>query len=124
MTGEPTRIEHWINALDQGSYAAYNMLGKFIPYGNTPFFWTRHYNKSIQYIGHAPVYDSVHVEGSIENNKFIAYYIKDNKVLAIAGQDKGADMLTMFEAFNQNKMPPAEQITSGAVTPETLRKDL
>lgn len=100
------------------------MLGKFIPYGNTPFFWTRHYNKSIQYIGHAHSYDSVHVEGSVESNKFIAYYIKDNKVLAIAGQDKGADMLTMFEAFNQNKMPPADQLTSGAVTPKSLRESL
>ena len=47
QTGKQTRVEHWINALDQGSYAAFNMLGKFIPYGNTPFFWTRHYNKSL-----------------------------------------------------------------------------
>lgn len=52
QTGRPTRVEHWINALDQGTYAAYNMLSKFVPYGNTPFYWTRQYNKSLQYVGH------------------------------------------------------------------------
>ena len=53
QTGEQVRIEHWVNALDQGSYAAFNMLGKLAPFANIPFFWTRHYNKSIQYAGYA-----------------------------------------------------------------------
>lgn len=46
-TGEKTRTEHWVNALDQGTYAAFNMLGKLVPYSTVPFFWTRHYNKSL-----------------------------------------------------------------------------
>lgn len=41
------------------------MLGKFIPYGNTPFFWTRHYNKSIQYVGHTIGYDEVIIHGDV-----------------------------------------------------------
>jgi NADPH-dependent 2,4-dienoyl-CoA reductase/sulfur reductase-like enzyme len=47
VTGERVHISHWNVALDQGSFAAYNMLGKLIPYGNIPFFWTRQYNKSL-----------------------------------------------------------------------------
>lgn len=46
-TGQRTRIEHWNNALEMGTSAAFNMLGKLIPYSSIPFFWTRHYNKSI-----------------------------------------------------------------------------
>jgi len=46
-TGQHTRSEHWITALDQGTYAAFNMMGKMVPYGQIPFFWTRHYNKSL-----------------------------------------------------------------------------
>jgi len=41
------RIEHYVVALEQGSHAAFNMLDKMVPYGAAPFFWTRHYNKSI-----------------------------------------------------------------------------
>lgn len=32
-------------------------------------------------------------------------------------------VLTMFEAFNQNKVPSVEDVRSGKVTPETLRKE-
>jgi NAD(P)H-nitrite reductase large subunit len=52
-TGSRLRIEHYMNAMDQGSYTAFNMLGKMVPFGNIPFYWTRHYNKTVQYIGFA-----------------------------------------------------------------------
>jgi NADPH-dependent 2,4-dienoyl-CoA reductase/sulfur reductase-like enzyme len=124
QTGKQTRVEHWINALDQGSYAAFNMMGKFVPYGNIPFFWTRHYNKSLQYVGHCTSYDNVHIDGDVMAGKFIAYYIKDNKIQAVSGQGRSADLLTMFELFNQSKMPPASEIIEGYETPQTLRRKL
>ena len=46
-TGSRTRTEHWSVALGQGTNAAFNMLGKYVPYDDIPFFWTRHYNKSL-----------------------------------------------------------------------------
>jgi hypothetical protein len=66
----------------------------------------------------------VHIDGDVMQNKFIAYYIKDNKICAVAGQGKSADLLTMFEAFNQNKMPPASEIIEGYETPATIRRKL
>lgn len=74
QTGKQQRIEHYITAMDQGSHAAFNMLGKLVPFGNVPFYWTRHYNKSIQYAGYAAEYDEVHIEGNLEEGKFIAFY--------------------------------------------------
>jgi apoptosis-inducing factor 3 len=61
------------------------MLGKLVPFGNVPFYWTRHYNKSIQYAGYAAEYDEVHVQGSLEEGKFIAFYSQKGKVLAVSG---------------------------------------
>ena len=84
-SGEYARIEHWNNALEQGAVAAHSMQGDYKAYTATPFFWTRHYNKSLQYVGFASSYDTVHVEGDPLANKFLAYYIKDDKVLAVAG---------------------------------------
>jgi NADPH-dependent 2,4-dienoyl-CoA reductase/sulfur reductase-like enzyme len=123
-TGKNVRIEHWIHAMDQGSYAAFNMLGKFIPYGNTPFFWTRHYNKSMQYVGHCMGPDEIIVKGDVAAQKFIAYYVKEGKIQAVSGMANSVAVLTMFEAFNQNKVPDVEEIRSGKVTPADLRKTL
>lgn len=123
-TGTNLRIEHWIAAQDQGTHAAFNMLGKMVPYGSIPFFWTNHYGKGMQYVGAAMEWDEIHVDGVPRDNKFIAYYIKDNKVLAACAQGRGKDLLTIFEAMNQNAVPPADQIKSGAATPETIASKL
>lgn len=61
------------------------MLGKLIPFGNTPFFWTRHYNKSLQFVGDCSKYDEIFIQGDVFVNNFLAFYIKDNKVMAVAG---------------------------------------
>jgi len=68
-----------------GSIAAYNMLGKKIPYGNIPFFWARFYDIGIQYVGLAHAWDEIYIDGSLDEIKFLAYYIKDDKILAVAG---------------------------------------
>jgi hypothetical protein len=61
------------------------MLGKMVPYGEIPYYWTRHYNKSLQYAGYAHDFDEVHIQGDLLGNKFLAYFIKDGKVHAVAG---------------------------------------
>ena len=66
------------------------MLGKLVPYGSVPFFWTRNYNKSLQYAGNGEGATSIHIEGSPEDCKFVAYYINDeDKVVAVAAMGQG-----------------------------------
>ena len=66
----------------------------------------------------------MHIDGVPRNNKFIAYYIKDNKVLAACAQGRGQDLLTIFEAMNQNVLPPADSIKNGTYTPSDIKKML
>ena len=89
-TGSRTRIEHWVVALEQGTNAAFNMLDKFVPYQGIPFFWTRMYNRSLQFIGNNAVgYKEVVIKGNMNKKKFLAYYINENdKVVAVAGMGK------------------------------------
>jgi len=105
-TGDRVRTEHWITALDQGTYAAFNMLGKVLPYGAIPFFWTRNYNKSLQYVGNGEGFTDIHITGDLNEQKFVAYYINNkDQVIAAAGMNSGAAILTIFEAMSQNQMP-------------------
>ena len=115
------RVEHWINAQDTGSYAAFNMMGKLIPYGNTPVFWSRNYNKTLQYIGYCEKYDDLLIDGSVRDHKWIGYYMDGDRVCGIGAQGRYKDMLTMFEAMNSNQMPSAGEIKSGKATPATIR---
>lgn len=64
-TGERARIEHWVVAQRQGQTAALNMLGQRQPYRDVPFFWSRHYDVSIHYVGHAGRWDETRVCGSV-----------------------------------------------------------
>lgn len=125
VNGQLQRIEHYSSAMNQGSHAAFNMLGKLVPYANVPFFWTRHYNKAIQYGGFAVDYDEVYISGNMEEGKFIAFYAdKQGKILAVSGCMQSAAVLTYIEAMQQNLMPSLKEIKYGKETWETVRAKL
>lgn len=99
------------------------MLDKYVPYQGIPFFWTRMYNRSLQFIGNNAVgYKEVVIKGNMNKRKFLAYYINENdKVVAVAGMGKPRQMLTLFEAMEQNLMPNAELIKNGRENPKTIK---
>ena len=45
------RVEHRLNATDQGMAVAGNIVGPLTPYTSTPFFWTDQYNIRLQLAG-------------------------------------------------------------------------
>lgn len=59
------RVEHISEAISQGAYAAYNMVGKMKPYCGVPFYWTRAFNKSLACVGITTDYDKVIVDGDV-----------------------------------------------------------
>jgi len=96
-----------------------------VPVGLVPFFWTRHYNKSLQYVGQASEFDTVHIDGDLgPEGKWLALYAKNDKILAAAGMGRSTDVLTVLEALKQNQMPPLSAIKSGQETPASIRDKL
>ena len=85
------------------------------PFSVTPFFWTRHYNKSIAVVGHCTSYDKVHIDGNLLEGKFLAYYIneKEDKIVGISGMGRNHDIMTLMEAFNRKQMPKASAMIAG-----------
>ncbi|HYI83075.1 MAG TPA: FAD-dependent oxidoreductase [Acetobacteraceae bacterium] len=82
---EPTRIEHWRVAQQHARVAARNMLGGTERYGGVPFFWTYHYGKRFDYLGHATEWDDVVVEGDTGEHVFVALLMKKGLVVGALG---------------------------------------
>lgn len=82
--GADLRVEHWVHAERQGQIAAKNMLGRARSFSYVPFFWSNHYDLSIQYVGHAERWDDVKVVGDIGAGDCAVAYLADDKILAVA----------------------------------------
>jgi NADPH-dependent 2,4-dienoyl-CoA reductase/sulfur reductase-like enzyme len=83
-TCELIRVEHWVVAERQGQVAAANLLGGRETFDAPPFFWSNHYGHAIRYVGHAPNWDSVEIDGSAAAGDCTARYYRDGKLLAAA----------------------------------------
>jgi len=122
LTGERQRIEHWRTALQQGRIAAHNMAGKAISYDSVPFFWTRQFDAGLLYVGHAEKWDEIIYQGDVSAQNFLAFYVKGNRVLAVAGMNRDRDMAAVEGLMRHDRMPTPDQLRSSTVNlPELLR---
>lgn len=80
--GTHIRVEHWANALNQGPAAARAMLGKSVPYERLPYFFSDQYDVGMEYTGYAPDWDDVVFRGDPSTRAFIAFWLKDDRVVA------------------------------------------
>ena len=97
--GAPIRVEHWRVAEQQGRVAALNMLGQPTAYDAVPYFWTIQYRKRLDYLGHATDWDDLVIHGDLEAREFLAYYVKDGRVAAVAGMGRDTDTAALIELF-------------------------
>jgi 3-phenylpropionate/trans-cinnamate dioxygenase ferredoxin reductase component len=82
LYGERIRVEHWANALHQGPAAARNMLDQQAPYDNVPYFFSDQYDVGMEYAGYTTEWDEVVFRGDVDSREFIAFWVKDDRVLA------------------------------------------
>ena len=90
--GRRMRVEHWQNAMRHGAHAAKSMLGSEDPYAEVHWFWSDQYDANIQYAGHHREWDSLVIRGSIPERSFVAFYVKDGLVDAVAALNRGKDL--------------------------------
>ncbi|WP_329018468.1 NAD(P)/FAD-dependent oxidoreductase [Streptomyces sp. NBC_00690] len=84
LLGTRLRVEHWANALNGGPAAARSMLGLDVSYDRVPYFFSDQYDLGLEYSGWAPAgsYDQVVLRGDVGKREFIAFWLKDGRVLA------------------------------------------
>lgn len=96
-SGATSRIEHWVVAERHGQVVAENMLGAHKRFGDAPFFWSAHYDTTIRYVGHAPSWDSIEIDGDIASRDCLVSYWKDGKRVAVAAIGRDAQALRCAE---------------------------
>ncbi|GAA2596222.1 NAD(P)/FAD-dependent oxidoreductase [Streptomyces axinellae] len=84
LLGERLRVEHWANALNGGPAAARSMLDQEVSYDRLPYFFSDQYDLGMEYSGYAPPgsYDQVVCRGDVGKREFVAFWLRDNQVLA------------------------------------------
>ena len=88
------RVEHWTNAIEQGTYAARRLLGVHDPAGfsSAPYFWSDQYGGRLQSYGSTQGYDEVEVLVR-DGEKLLVAYGREGRVICTAGLQCGAAIL-------------------------------
>jgi NADPH-dependent 2,4-dienoyl-CoA reductase/sulfur reductase-like enzyme/nitrite reductase/ring-hydroxylating ferredoxin subunit len=101
LNGQPQRIEHWRLAQQQARIAAANMLGGDERYLDVPYFWTWHFGKNYDYLGHAQAWDEVEFKGDPDHPPFIGLFGKNGVVAAAVACDQERAMAMLAERMKQ-----------------------
>jgi apoptosis-inducing factor 3 len=119
------RTEHWKIAGQQGHIAGLNMAGhkpmEF--YQGVPFFWSNQQSKRINYIGYGGPFDTIAYEGNPETDEFfLAYFIKNEQVIAVAAMKCDKDIIAIRELMRLGFPPSANDVRRGANWVDELKK--
>lgn len=89
-SGDKIRVEHWVVAESQGQAAALNMLGAQQPFDAVPFFWSQHYDVTLNYAGHAEKWDTIEIDGSLDKHDAAVRYKLAGRTIAVVtiGRDR------------------------------------
>src|SRR5688572_7995799 len=90
------------------------MVGKKIAYDSVPFFWTRQFDAGLLYVGHAVTWDEIIYQGDVAARDFLAFYVKENRVLAVAGMNRDQEIAAIEELMRLDRMPASAQLKEGS----------
>ncbi|WP_439658664.1 NAD(P)/FAD-dependent oxidoreductase [Lentzea sp. HUAS TT2] len=80
------RVEHRMNATEQGMAVARTLLGARTPFAPVPYFWTDQFDAKIQAYGVFPAgAEMVVAHGGIAERKFVAHYLVQGRVVGVLG---------------------------------------
>ena len=91
------------------------MAGQKREFAGVPFFWSDQFDTFLQYVGYAKDWEDIIFHGSPADRKLLAFYVKKDQVLAVAGLNHEKDMAAISELMGQKNMPAVEELRRGPV---------
>jgi NADPH-dependent 2,4-dienoyl-CoA reductase/sulfur reductase-like enzyme len=87
------RVEHRMNATEQGMAVARNLLGAETPFEPIPYFWTDQFEEKLAAFGMLSADAEVTIaHGDPADNKFIAHYRHNGKLTGVLGWNMNRDL--------------------------------
>ena len=111
--GESIRVEHWVAAQRLGQTAARNILGRRERVAVVPFFWSRHYDLAIDYVGNAKRWDRTQLAGSLEQRSCTVAYWQGERIAAVATVRRDRDSLRAELAIERGDAPALAALLAG-----------
>ncbi|KAF9470912.1 hypothetical protein BDN70DRAFT_888625 [Pholiota conissans] len=110
--GDETRIEHWNVAGNHGRAVGLTISGKPQPFAKIPIFWSAQ-GQQLRYCGLGAKFEDVIIKGNADELKFIAYYVKGGKIVAVASMQNDPVVSKASELLRLGLMPSLEEIKGG-----------
>ncbi|MFI6600339.1 NAD(P)/FAD-dependent oxidoreductase [Nonomuraea sp. NPDC050536] len=107
------RVEHWANALNGGPAAARSMLGQDVVYDRVPYFFTDQFELGMEFSGDVTGYEEIVYRGSVEDLEFIAYWLRDGRVIAGMNVNVWDVVGDIQELIRSKSVIPAKELSSG-----------
>ncbi|KAF8525825.1 hypothetical protein BU17DRAFT_83310 [Hysterangium stoloniferum] len=111
-TGDLRRIEHWNVASNHGRAVGRTIVGKGEPFNKIPIFWSAQ-GQQLRYAGNGVGYEDVIIKGDPSEMKFVAYYTKGDRIIAVASMQFDPIVTYCSELLRLGKMPSASEIRAG-----------
>jgi 3-phenylpropionate/trans-cinnamate dioxygenase ferredoxin reductase component len=110
------RTEHWANALKQPDVAVAGMLGSPGGYDELPYFFTDQYDLGMEYVGHAPDYDSVVFRGDVGKREFTVFWLDaQRRILAGMNVNVWEGLDDIKELIRSRKPVDTERLANAEV---------
>ena len=77
------RLESVHNALEQAKTVASNIVGQKKEYNQIPWFWSDQYDHKLQIVGLSGEHDEVILKGSMEEKRFLVFYLKRGHLISV-----------------------------------------
>jgi NADPH-dependent 2,4-dienoyl-CoA reductase/sulfur reductase-like enzyme/nitrite reductase/ring-hydroxylating ferredoxin subunit len=108
------RIEHWRVAQQHGRIAGLNIAGTSSHYQSVPFFWTYHFGHRFEYLGHAEKWDRIHIDGALDEPRFVALQIQGEHVVGVIACQREDTTAKLIELMREPlKAPEAMRLLAG-----------
>ena len=109
------RLESVHNALEQAKTVAMSLLGKQEKYNQVPWFWSDQYDKKLQIVGFSDDHDELVIRGSIEEDNFMLFFLKEGKLIAVNAVNNPKEFLICKKLVANRQKISSDAISNQSV---------
>ena len=120
LINKKIRLESVHNAMEQSKTVASSIINKSIEYNQIPWFWSDQYDHKLQIVGLSGEHDKVIMRGDMSEAKFMLFYTKDEKLIAVDAVNNSKEFLICKKLVANKVTIKADEISN----PDTNLNDL